>query len=153
MSSFVEMVFIAEVGGLFDLDATLPLMAIQFLVFVAIMNAVFYKPLLRVVDERDEYVRSNQAQAKDAEAKARELTRQYDQELAVARRDAQKTLNAAQEQAKQEAQAQIRVAQQEAQAQLMQAQADLSAQQAQALAQLEPQVQSLGEAILAKLLV
>ncbi len=153
MSSFVGMMFIAEAGGLFDLDATLPLMAIQFLVFVAILNAVFYKPLLRVVDERDEYVRSNQVQAKDAEAKAGELTRQYDQELAVARREAQQTLNAAQEQAKQGAQAQIRVAQQAAQTQIAQAQADLLTQQAQALAQLEPQVQSLGEAILAKLLV
>ncbi|APB33239.1 ATP synthase B chain (subunit II) [Gloeomargarita lithophora Alchichica-D10] len=144
---------LAEAGGLFDLDATLPLMAIQFLVFVAILNAVFYKPLLRVVDEREEYVRSNQAQAKELQTKAGELTRQYDQELALARREAQKTLNTAQEQAKQSAQAQIRVAQQAAQTQLSQAQTDLLAQQAQALAQLEPQVQSLGEAILAKLLV
>lgn len=153
MSSWLGMVVLAEAGGLFDLDATLPLMAIQFLILVAILNAVFYKPLMRVVDEREEYVRSNQAQAKELQAKAAELTRQYDQELAVARREAQKNLNTAQEQAKREAQAQIRVAQQEAQAQISQAQADLLAQQQQALAQLEPQVQNLGEAILAKLLV
>jgi F-type H+-transporting ATPase subunit b len=153
MMMSVGTVWLAEAGGLFDLDATLPLMAVQFLVLVAVLNAVFYKPLLRVVDEREEYIRSNQAQAKELQAKAAELTRQYDQELAVARREAQKTLSAAQEQAKQESQAQIRVAQQAAQAQIAQAQADLAAQQAQALAQLEPQVQSLGEAILAKLLV
>ncbi len=144
---------LAEAGGLFDLDATLPLMALQFLVLVAVLNAVFYKPLLRVVDEREEYIRSKQAQAREWQDKAAQLTQQYDQELALARREAQQTLNTAQEQAKQEAQAQIRVAQQAAQAQIAQAQADLAAQQAQALAQLEPQVQSLAAAILAKLLV
>ncbi len=153
MSMSVVTVWLAEAGGLFDLDATLPLMAIQFLVLVAVLNVLFYTPLMRVVDEREEYIRANQAQAKDAEAKAAALTRQYDQELARARREAQKMLNAAQEQAKQEAQAQIRVAQQEAQSQIAEAQANLLAQQGQALAQLEPQVQSLGEAILAKLLV
>ncbi|MEN9215139.1 MAG: F0F1 ATP synthase subunit B' [Gloeomargarita sp. DG02_3_bins_56] len=153
MSSWLSMVWLAEAGGLFDLDATLPVMAIQFLLLVAILNAVFYKPLMRVLDEREEYIRSNQAQAKEWQNQAAELSRRYDQELAVARREAQKALNAAQEQAKQEAQAQIRVAQQEAQVQIGQAQADLRAQQEQALAQLEPQVQSLGEAILAKLLV
>lgn len=143
---------LAEAGGLFDLDATLPVMAVQFLVLVAILNQVFYRPLLRVVDEREEYIRSNRAQAKELQAKAAELTRQYDQELALARREAQQMVNTAQAQAKQEAQAQIRVAQQEAQAQLTQARAELAVQQEKALAQLEPQVQSLGEAILAKLL-
>jgi F-type H+-transporting ATPase subunit b len=153
MQTILGLGLVAEAGGLFDLDATLPLMALQFLVLVAVLNAVFYKPLLRVLDEREEYIRSHQAQARELQAKAAQLTQQYDHELALARREAQQTLNAAQEQAKQEAQAQIRVAQQAAQAQIARAQADLAVQQEQALAQLEPQVQSLAEAILAKLLV
>ncbi|MCS7031064.1 MAG: F0F1 ATP synthase subunit B' [Gloeomargarita sp. SKYG116] len=152
MTSLLGMGLLAEAGGLFDLDATLPVMAIQFLVLVVILNAVFYQPLLRVVDEREEYIRSNQAQAKLLRAKAAELTQQYDHELALARRDVQQLLNATQAQAKQEAQAQIRVAQQEAATQIAQARAELAVQQKQALAELEPQVQSLGEAILAKLL-
>jgi len=41
----------ATEGGLFDFDATLPLMALQFLILVAILNAVLFishsvKPLM-----------------------------------------------------------------------------------------------------------
>ncbi|MCS6781566.1 MAG: F0F1 ATP synthase subunit B' [Gloeomargarita sp. SKYBB_i_bin120] len=152
MTGWLGIALLAEAGGLFDLDATLPVMAAQFLVLVAILNVIFYKPLLRVVDEREEYIRFHRAQAKELQAKADNLTRQYDQELALARRDAQQIVATAQAQAKQEAQAQIRVAQQEATMQLAQARAELAEQQEKALAQLEPQVQTLGEAILAKLL-
>ncbi|MGL5796158.1 MAG: F0F1 ATP synthase subunit B', partial [Waterburya sp.] len=37
---------------MFDFDATLPLMAVQFLLLTALLNAVFYKPLTKVLDER-----------------------------------------------------------------------------------------------------
>jgi F-type H+-transporting ATPase subunit b len=39
----------AKEGGLFDFDATLPLMALQFLILVAVLNAVFYKPLTKAM--------------------------------------------------------------------------------------------------------
>lgn len=40
-------------GGLFDLNATLPLMAIQILVLMVVLNSVFYKPVQNILDERN----------------------------------------------------------------------------------------------------
>ncbi len=41
-------------GGLFDFNATLPLMAIQILLLMVALNLIFYKPISQVLDERDE---------------------------------------------------------------------------------------------------
>ena len=49
----------ADQGGLFDFNATLPLMALQFLALTIILNIIYYKPLSRVLDERDEYIRNS----------------------------------------------------------------------------------------------
>jgi len=51
-------------GGLFDLDATLPLMAIQFLLLATILNILFYKPLGKAIDDRAGYVQGQLNQAK-----------------------------------------------------------------------------------------
>ncbi len=37
---------------MFDFDATLPLMAVQFLLLTAILNVVFFKPLSKAIEER-----------------------------------------------------------------------------------------------------
>ena len=40
-------------GGLFDFNATLPLMAIQFILLTVALTFVFYKPVAKVLDERE----------------------------------------------------------------------------------------------------
>ncbi len=142
----------AKEGGLFDFDATLPLMALQFLVLVAVLNAVFYKPLTKAIDERDDYVRKNLLEARERVAKAEKLSKQYEQELAETRRKAQATIAAAQADAKKIATDKMTQAQQEAQAQREQAQQEIEQQKAEALASLEQQVDALSRQILEKLL-
>jgi len=39
-------------GGLFDFNATLPLVAIQFILLMLILNTILYSPLLTVIEER-----------------------------------------------------------------------------------------------------
>jgi F-type H+-transporting ATPase subunit b len=36
-------------GGLFDIGATLPLVAIQFLLLMVILNIILYSPLLAII--------------------------------------------------------------------------------------------------------
>jgi F-type H+-transporting ATPase subunit b len=48
LSSALLAVEAAEKNGLFDLDATLPIIAIQFLLLVAVLNSLFYEPVTRV---------------------------------------------------------------------------------------------------------
>jgi F-type H+-transporting ATPase subunit b len=139
-------------GGLFDLDATLPLMAIQFLLLIALLNAVLYKPLTKVLDERDGYIRSNQVEAKERLQKAEALAKQYEQELAETRRQSQAVITAAQAEAQKVASEKVAEAQREAQAQREAVQQELETQKQQAMQTLEQQVDSLSQQILDKLL-
>lgn len=141
-----------EGGGLFDLNATLPLMAIQFLVLAAVLNAVFYKPLGKAIDERDEYVRSNVTDAKARLSEAEKLATQYEQELAESRRQAQAIVAEAQASAQKVAAEQLAQAQKEAQVLKEKAQKELEAEKASALQALEQQVESLSNQMLDKLL-
>ncbi len=76
-------------GGLFDINATLPLVAIQFILLMVLLNVILYSPLLTIIEERKEYVLGNLAEASENLAYAKELTTQYEQQLETARKDAQ----------------------------------------------------------------
>jgi len=142
----------AKEGGLFDFDATLPFMALQFLILVVVLNAVFYKPLTKAIDDRDEYIRKNLLEARERIAKAENLRKQYEQELGETRRKSQATIEAAQADAKKIAAEKMAQALQEAQGQREQANQEIEKQKAEAFASLEQQVDSLSRQILEKLL-
>ena len=76
-------------GGLFDINATLPLVAIQFLLLMVILNVVLYNPLLTIIEERKEYILTNLSEASNILAEANKLTTQYEQELEDVRKQAQ----------------------------------------------------------------
>jgi F-type H+-transporting ATPase subunit b len=76
-------------GGLFDINATLPLVAIQFLLLMVILNALLYSPLLTIIEERKEYILNKLAKASEVLSQANELTAQYEQELSSVRKEAQ----------------------------------------------------------------
>ena len=76
-------------GGLFDINATLPLVAIQFILLVVLLNIILYSPLLTVIEERKEYILTNLGKASEILAEANKLTAQYEQELTSVRKEAQ----------------------------------------------------------------
>ncbi|PSB21707.1 F0F1 ATP synthase subunit B' [Phormidesmis priestleyi ULC007] len=137
---------------MFDFDATLPLMAVQFLLLAAILNVVFYKPLTKVIEDRSDYIRSNEADARERLAKAENLAKQYESELAETRRQYQATIVAAQADAQKIAAQKTAEAQQEAQSQREATQKELDQQKQAAMQTLEQQVESLSHEILDKLL-
>jgi F-type H+-transporting ATPase subunit b len=139
-------------GGLFDLDATLPLVAIQFLILVLILNATFYKPLGTAIDQRNDYVRKNQLDAQERLAKAEQMAKQYEQELAAARKRSQTIVAEAQADAQKIAAEKMAEAQREAQAQREQASQEIEQQKQAAMASLQQQVDALSRQILEKLL-
>jgi len=92
MINFSILISLSEVegpGGLFDINATLPLVAIQFILLMVLLNVILYSPLLTVIEERKDYILSNLAEASEKLAQAKELTTQYEQDLATARKEAQ----------------------------------------------------------------
>jgi F-type H+-transporting ATPase subunit b len=92
MINFSILISTSEVegpGGLFDINATLPLVAIQFILLMVVLNVILYSPLLTIIEERKEYVLSHLAEASEKLAQAKELTTQYEQDLETARKEAQ----------------------------------------------------------------
>ncbi|MGB0561983.1 MAG: F0F1 ATP synthase subunit B' [Spirulinaceae cyanobacterium] len=141
-----------ESGGLFDFDATLPLMAAQFLLLVLVLNALFYKPLGDALDERDSYVRQKQLSARERLAEAKAKAEQYDQELIGVRREAQEVIAAAQAEAQQTVTAEVQAAQKQVQQEREAAAKEIETQKSQAFAALEGEVDALSHQILTKLL-
>ena len=68
-------------GGLFDFNATLPLIAIQFLLAISILNAILYNPLLTIIEERKKYILTTLKKAGELLAEANKLTKQYEEEF------------------------------------------------------------------------
>jgi F-type H+-transporting ATPase subunit b len=143
---------VAEKGKLFDFDATLPLMAIQFVLLVVILNALFYKPLGKVLDDRAEVIRAGVSGGKEKLQEAEKITKQYEQDLAEARRQAQATIAEAKAEANGITSKQIAEAQQAAIAQREQAQAEIDKEKQTAFASLEQEVEALSRQILTKLI-
>lgn len=137
---------------MFDFDATLPLMAIQFVLLTAIMNALFFKPMAKIVEGREGFIRSSKSDSKARLEKAKALAAQYEQELADTRREAQSTLAAAQAEAKKMADDQIAAAQKQVQEELMQVLRELESQKESAMGQLSSDADRLSQQILDKLL-
>jgi F-type H+-transporting ATPase subunit b len=92
MINFSTLILSSEIngpGGLFDIDATLPLVAIQFLLLMVILNIILYNPLLTIIEERKEYILTNLGKASELLAEANSLTAQYEEELTSVRKEAQ----------------------------------------------------------------
>jgi len=139
-------------GGLFDFNATLPLMAIQFVLLMVVLTFIFYKPVSKVLEDREEYINGNLTQASDKLIKADELYKQYDEQLKTAKVNAQATIAKAEKEAKDSVALEIGEARADAAKLIERTNKELEAQKSTALAQLETQVDELSQLIKEKLL-
>ena len=139
-------------GGLFDFNATLPLMAIQFILLTVVLTFLFYKPVSKVIDERETYITGNLSQASEKLVKADELYKQYDEQLKTARLSAQGIIASSEKEAKDAVALEIGQARTDAANLIAQTNKELEAQKSLALEQLETQVDELSQLIKEKLL-
>lgn len=137
---------------MFEFDLTTPLMAVQILVLTALLNAVFYKPLTKVLDERDFLIRNSQTGAKDKLAKAESLVKEYESQIAKARKESQSIVESAQAEAREVVAQKTAEAQKEVTAKREKATQEIEKQKETAFATLEEQVDSLSRQILEKIL-
>ena len=139
-------------GGLFDFNATLPLMAIQFILLTVALTFIFYKPVSKVIDERETYINVNLTTASEKLIKADELYSEYDEQLKTARADAQAIIAQSEKEAKDVVALEIDQARKDAAKLIEQTNKELDAQKSLALQQLETQVDELSQLIKEKLL-
>jgi len=139
-------------GGLFDFNATLPLMAIQFILLTVVLTFIFYKPVSKVIDERESYINDNLTTASEKLIKADELYNQYDEQLKAARVEAQATIAQSEKEAKSVVTVEIEQARKDAAALIDRTNKQLETQKSAALEQLDTQVDELSQLIKEKLL-
>jgi F-type H+-transporting ATPase subunit b len=130
-------------GGLFDINATLPLVLIQFILLVVILNIILYTPLLTIIEERKEYILINLGKASEILAEANKLTKQYEQELANVRKEAQLEITNSQKIHKEILDVELKISQKYIDNLLDTIQKDLLAKKEIALNSLDDIVQSL----------
>ena len=148
-----EMLAMTEgAGGLFDFNATLPLMAIQFVLLTVVLTFIFYKPISKVIDDRENYINDNLTTASEKLIKADELYNEYDEQLKTARVNAQAIIAQSEKEAKDVVALEINEARQDATKLIERTNKELETQKSLALQQLETQVDELSQLIKEKLL-
>ena len=148
-----QMLALAEgAGGLFDFNATLPLMALQFILLTVALTFIFYKPVAKVLEDRETFISTNLAQASEKLVKADELFTQYEEQLKEARSGAQSVIAESEKEAKEIVAQEISQARKDATNLIEQTNKEIEAQKTLALQQLETQVDALSDLIKEKLL-
>ena len=149
----VQMLALTEgEGGLFDFNATLPLMALQFILLTVTLTFIFYKPVAKVLEDRETFISTNLAQASEKLVTADELYKQYDEQLKEARTSAQSVIAQSEKEAKDIVALEITQARKDATSLIEQTNKELEAQKSVALQQLETQIDELSALIKEKLL-
>jgi F-type H+-transporting ATPase subunit b len=139
-------------GGLFDLDATLPLMAVQVVILTFILNALFFRPVGKAVEEREGYIATSRADAKQRLAQVERLENDLKARLRDARQEAQKLVGEAEQEMDRLHRAALAEAMAESNASRERARREIDAEREQAMGRLREEADKLGELIVSRLL-
>jgi F-type H+-transporting ATPase subunit b len=139
-------------GGLFDLDATLPLMAIQVVLLTFVLNSLFFRPVGRAVEEREGFLATSRADAKQKLSQAQRLEADLTSQLKEARQKAQSLVVDAEQEMDRLYRSALATAQAEANASRERARREIDRERKTALVQLEADSESLGDQIVNRLL-
>lgn len=85
-----------------EFNATFLISAISFIVFTFLMNVILYKPLEKVVNEREELINGNYSDADKNKEKAKSLLESVAEKLAKSKSDAKSVYNSEKQKAEDE---------------------------------------------------
>lgn len=142
----------AKEGGLFDLDATLPLMALQVVILTFILNSLFFRPVGKAVEDREGYIATSRAEAKQKLGQAERLEAELKEQLKEARQLSQKLILEAEQESDRLYREALSVATAESNASREQARREIDSQRTAALQQLNGDADQLAAQIVDRLL-
>lgn len=143
----------AEAGKIFDFNATLPLMAGQFLLLMIILDKLVYSPVGKVLDERDTDLRTKLEAVKDNAGDLMKFTTEADGIIRAARDEAAAEIAKAKDEAEKESSQKIGAAKAKLDAELKSAVSALEQQRAASMASIDTEVNKLSDSIVKKVLV
>jgi F-type H+-transporting ATPase subunit b len=139
-------------GGLFDFNATLPLMALQIVALSFLLNFIFYKPLTDTILEREGFIQKSLSDAKEFLSKAEKLFEDYEAKISLGRKEAQLLVSNAEKEAQEVVSVEVLKAHQDAQSLIEETTQELKKQKMQAISMLEGQIDLLTSEIKNKLI-
>lgn len=135
-----------------EIDATLVAQIINFLILVAILTKVAYKPLVKVLAERQQRIENSIAAADKEKALAEELKAEHERQLASARTQAQAIIDKAEKFAAAKRDEEIEQTRLECARMLSKAQEEITRERDQAIADMRSEVVSLSLAAASKII-
>ncbi|HEY3426454.1 MAG TPA: F0F1 ATP synthase subunit B [Negativicutes bacterium] len=135
-----------------EINATLIAQIINFLILVAILTKVAYKPLLKVLEDRKNAIAASIEAAESAKTAAEQLKREYQDQLIEARTQAQVIVEKAMKLAEQSKEEILEAAREENARLLKAAQEEIARERDRALAELRGEVVALSLAAATKII-
>lgn len=142
----------APKGGLFDLDATLPLMAVQVVLLTFILNSLFFRPVGKAVEDREAFISTSRAQAKEKLAQAERLEAELKHQLLDARKQSQALILQAEQEVDRLFREALALATAESNAIREKSRVEVEAEKTKAFAGIDTQAEKLGDLIVERLL-
>ena len=133
-----------------EFNATFIVAMFSFVVFILIMNAIYYKPVLKIIDERKALIDGNYAQARVAGEKTIALQEENSARLGEASKRAKHIVNQGVDKAVDDAASQASAAQKQSQADVAKAKKKLAVEEEKIAAALD--IKDLSKSISAKIL-
>lgn len=135
-----------------DLNGTLLIQIVNFLVLVLILGHFAYKPMLKVLDDRKLRIKNDLDSAANAKTDAEKLKLEYESQLKEAQVKAQEVISKAVKEAQSQAQAQIDAAHAAIEKEKDAASRQIAQERQEALEELKDQVATLSCEIASKLI-
>jgi len=137
---------------LIDINPTLLAQIINFLILVILLKAVAYKPIVKMLKEREDKIAQNIKAAEDDEIKAKAVLKEYQERLAGARIQAQEIVDKAEKRAQEEYDARVLETKKEIEQMRKHAELEICRERERAVAQLKDEVVALSVAAAGKII-
>ncbi len=135
-----------------EFNATFFVSALSFIVFTFVMNAIFYKPLTKIIEERETYIKGTVDDAQNSEELANKLLKDKDARLLKTAEETRKMLTSATQDANIKGDELSNEAKRQAQMKIHAAKETLHSETEQVQNELKLKVKELAEEIASKVL-
>lgn len=135
-----------------EFNATFLVSIISFLVFMYIMNAIFYEPLTKIIDERDSLVHDNYEHSRQSRHKAEKLLKDKENRLTETAKQSRQIMVDKTNEANSDYKAKVDAAKAKSNAQVDELKAELSRSENEAKEVLNSHVENLAQTIVNKVL-
>lgn len=135
-----------------EFNATFIVAMISFVIFIIIMNQIFYKPIFKIINERQKFIDDNYSDAKNSKEKADSILHEKDERLNRTLSDSRKLVSDKVDEANEKAKSITDEAKKTSQDKITNAKQSLSKSESETAEALKNNVKDLAENISSKIL-